>query len=72
VEEVDEIVAKSKALAAKRPAVVTPARKLAPRDLKAEDVNRVLDKISAEGLDSLTSEERSVLEEMSRRLRKRD
>ena len=70
VEEVDEIVAKSKAIAAKqRPAVVTPARKLPSRDLKAEDVNRVLDKISAEGLDSLTSEERSILEEMSRRLR---
>ena len=70
VEEVDEIVAKSKALAAKRPAAITPSRKLASRDLKAEDVNRVLDKISAEGLDSLTSEERSILEEMSRRLRK--
>jgi membrane associated rhomboid family serine protease len=70
VEEVDEIVAKSKAIAAKRPTTVTPARRLAPRDLKAEDVNRVLDKISAEGLDSLSSEERSILEEMSRRLRK--
>ena len=70
VEEVDEIVAKSKALAAKRPAAAVPARKLPSRDLKAEDVNRVLDKISAEGLDSLTSEERSILEEMSRRLRK--
>ena len=70
VEEVDEIVAKSKALAAKRPAAITPSRKLASRDLKAEDVNRVLDKISAEGLDSLTSEERAILEEMSRRLRK--
>jgi len=70
VEEVDEIVAKSKALAAKRPTTITPARKLAARDLKAEDVNRVLDKISAEGLDSLTSEERAVLEEMSRRLKK--
>jgi len=70
VEEVDEIVAKSKALAAKRPAAATPTRKLPSRDLKAEDVNRVLDKISAEGLDSLTSEERSILEEMSRRLRK--
>lgn len=69
VEEVDEIVAKSKALAAKRPAAATPARKGASRELKAEDVNRVLDKISAEGLDSLTSEERSILEEMSRRLR---
>jgi rhomboid family protein len=70
VEEVDEIVAKSKALAAKRPATATPTRKVPSRDLKAEDVNRVLDKISAEGLDSLTSEERSILEEMSRRLRK--
>ena len=69
VEEVDEIVAKSKALAAKRPTAVTPVRKVASRDLKAEDVNRVLDKISAEGLDSLTSDERSILEEMSRRLR---
>jgi len=72
VEEVDEIVAKSKAIAAKRPAAATPARKPPSRDLKAEDVNRVLDKISAEGLDSLTSEERSILEEMSRRLQKRD
>ena len=70
VEEVDEIVAKSKAIAAKRPAAITPGRKAAPRDLKAEDVNRVLDKISAEGLDSLTSEERGILEEMSRRLRR--
>ncbi|MFL5614236.1 MAG: rhomboid family intramembrane serine protease [Gemmatimonadaceae bacterium] len=72
VEEVDEIVAKSKALAAKRPTAVTPVRKAASRDLKAEDVNRVLDKISAQGLDSLTSDERSILEEMSRRLQKRD
>jgi membrane associated rhomboid family serine protease len=70
VEEVDEIVAKSKALAAKRPTAVTPARKAISRDLKADDVNRVLDKISAEGLDSLTSDERSILEEMSRRLKK--
>ena len=67
VDEVDEVVAKSKALAAKRPTAVVPARK-ASRELKAEDVNRVLDKISAEGLDSLTADERSVLEEMSRRL----
>lgn len=70
VEEIDEIVAKSKAIAAKRPTAITPARKAAPRDLKADDVNRVLDKISAEGLDSLTSDERAILEEMSRRLRR--
>ena len=71
VDEVDEIVAKSKAVAAKRPAVVTPASKATSRDLKAEEVNRVLDKISAEGLESLTSEERRLLEEVSRRLRGR-
>ena len=71
VDEVDEIVAKSKAVASKRPAVVTPAPKAVARDSKAEELNRVLDKISAEGLDSLTSDERKTLEEMSRRLRGR-
>ena len=69
VEDVYEIVAKSKAVAAKRPAVVTPAQKPQRRDVKADEVNRVLDKISAQGLDSLTSDERRLLEEMSRKLR---
>jgi rhomboid family protein len=68
-EDVDEIVAKSKAVAAKRPATVPPAQKSAARDSKAEEVNRLLDKISAHGLDSLTSEERKLLEEMSKKLR---
>ena len=71
VDEVDEIVAKSKAVAAKRPAAIQQVPKGAVRDLKADEVNRLLDKISAEGLDSLTSEERRVLEEISRRLRGR-
>jgi membrane associated rhomboid family serine protease len=71
VDEVDEIVAKSKAVAAKRPAAIQQVPKGTVRDLKADEVNRLLDKISAEGLDSLTSEERRVLEEMSRRLRGR-
>ena len=69
VDEVDEIVAKSKAVAAKRQAIVTPAPKAPARDVKVDEVNRVLDKISAEGLDSLTREERRLLEEVSRRLR---
>ena len=69
VEDVDEIVAKSKAVAAKRPVAVTPAQKPLSRDSKADEVNRVLDKISAHGLDSLTSDERRVLEEMSRKLK---
>jgi hypothetical protein len=32
-------------------------------------VNRVLDKISQQGIDSLTRDERRLLEEMSRKLR---
>lgn len=69
MDEVDEIVAKSKAMVAKRPAVAARAAK---RDSGAERraaLDRVLDKISAHGIESLTSEEKLVLEEMSRRLR---
>ena len=67
--EVDEIVAKSKAAIAKR-----PARQIAidrPRDTKADELDLVLEKISRTGLDSLTSDERMLLEEMSKRLRDR-
>jgi hypothetical protein len=39
------------------------------REAKADELNRVLDKISEQGIDSLTSDERKVLEEMSKRLR---
>ena len=69
-DEVDEIVAKSHALSApKRPAprpALLPAR--AGGDA-ATDVDRVLDKISLEGLASLTLAERAVLDEMAQRLR---
>jgi hypothetical protein len=67
-DEVDDIVAKSKAIVAKRTTTVTPptARR---HETRAEELNRVLDKISEQGIDSLTSEERLTLEEMSRRLR---
>ncbi len=64
--EIDEIVAKSKAVVTKRQPIVPPVRALNKR---ADEVNSVLDKISRQGLDSLTSEERRLLEEMSRRLR---
>ena len=70
LEEVDEIVAKSKAVAAKRPAVVTPTKR--SRRSKHEELDRVLDKISQQGLDSLTPDERLVLDEMSKRLRRDD
>ena len=68
--EIEEIIARSKAAVAKRerrePArppltLVAPSRK--------EALDLVLDKISEKGLDSLTSEERKLLEEMSRKLR---
>ncbi|MEP6733169.1 MAG: rhomboid family intramembrane serine protease [bacterium] len=70
-DEVDEIVAKSKAVAAqKRPssrAVVTPVR--TSHEARAAELDRVLDKISSSGLESLSSDERAVLDEMARRLR---
>jgi hypothetical protein len=68
-DEVDDIVAKSKAIAAKRVASLTPSSRR--REARAEELNRVLDKISQHGIESLTSDERKVLEEMSRRLRDR-
>ena len=68
-DEVDDIVAKSKAIAAKRVASVSPLGRR--REAKAEELNRVLDKISQHGIESLTSDERRVLEEMSKRLRDR-
>ncbi len=68
-QEIDEIVAKSKAAVGKRP-VATPAVRPAARAARAEDqLNLVLDKISRQGLDSLTRDERKLLDEFSRRLR---
>jgi hypothetical protein len=67
--EVDEVVAKSNAI------VTRPARAaLMPRpadvgERSAERLNLVLDKISKHGIESLTSEEVRLLEEMSRKLR---
>jgi membrane associated rhomboid family serine protease len=68
-DEVDEIVAQSKAVVAKRPARVAPGKKQTGREDKAEELDRVLDKISKHGLSSLTSGERKLLDDMSRQLR---
>lgn len=68
-DEVDDIVAKSKAIASKRVATVTPTARR--RDSKADEANRVLDKISEHGIESLTTDERKVLEEFSKSLRDR-
>ena len=66
-DEVDDIVAKSRAIAGKR--VVSLAPKSRRGEARADELNRVLDKISQHGIESLTSDERKLLEEMSKRLR---
>jgi membrane associated rhomboid family serine protease len=69
-DEVDEIVAKSKALAAQqRPTrvVITPVR--TALEAHAAELDRVLDKISSKGLASLTSDEHALLDATARRLR---
>ena len=71
--ESDEVVEKSKAVTAKpQPAPrVAPARP-APASVtttRAAALDLVLDKISQQGMESLTSDERRLLEETSRKLR---
>ena len=68
-EDVDEIVAQSKAAVAKQPIHTLPG--LRQREPGGDDLNDMLDKISKRGLSSLTPDERLLLEEMSRRLRDR-
>lgn len=69
-EGVDDIVAKSNAIAAKpgRPVLVPPSSGDTSRN-PTERLNMVLDKISKRGIESLTSEEVRLLEDMSRKLR---
>ena len=70
-DEVDEIVAKSKSVAGQnRPAtrvVTTPSR--SREDARVVELDRLLDKISLEGLASLSAEERALLDESAKRLR---
>jgi len=66
----DDAVARSNAtVAAQAPRASTLTSRVGPR--KTEELNVVLDKISRLGIESLTAEERSLLEEMSRQLRDR-
>jgi hypothetical protein len=75
-DEVDEVVAKSNAIAAqqqpgqpKQP-VARAAQVLPPAtETRRTELDRVLDKISAGGLASLSAADRAVLDEMARRLR---
>jgi membrane associated rhomboid family serine protease len=66
---VDEVVTRSNAviLRESKPLQNVPAQET-PKEYAAR-VNRVLDKISQQGIESLTRDERRLLEEMSRKLR---
>ena len=65
-------MAKSKALAATRSPPAPPAPKPpAAAARKTDELNLVLDKISEQGIASLTLDERRLLEEMSKKLRDR-
>lgn len=72
--EIDDVVAKSKAAVARRPATPPPPAPRPPVAARpvvraSDDLDLVLDKISEQGIESLTADERRLLEEMSRRLR---
>ncbi|HJR62506.1 MAG TPA: rhomboid family intramembrane serine protease [Gemmatimonadaceae bacterium] len=67
--EVDEIVARSNALSSKRSSPGTTSLTSRFGKKKAEELNGVLDKISEHGIESLTRDERKLLEEMSKKLR---
>lgn len=68
----DDAVARSKAMTARRNTTPRPGQAkapTAPAETDAARLNRVLDKISASGLDSLTTEERQLLDDASKRRR---
>ncbi len=68
-DEIDDVVAKSKAALANRPTLQIAAPKPRPAPTPGADLDQVLDKISQHGLESLSAEEREVLDEASRRMR---
>jgi len=69
LQEIDEIIARSKTAVARRVTSV-PTQKAPQMPMVPPELDLVLDKISREGLESLTAGERKLLDEMSRKLRK--
>lgn len=67
--DIDDIVARSNAAIARRPAQEMPPGEPKPPQ-RATELDVVLDKISQQGIGSLTSGERRLLEEWSRELRR--
>lgn len=69
-ETIDDVVARSNAQAARRTQTSRrPAPPESPAPTPAPSIDAILDKISAEGIDRLTPDERRVLDDHSRRLR---
>jgi hypothetical protein len=73
--EIDDIVAQSKAAMARTrgpvaPAVRAPVAPVSPKAQRAA-MDLLLDKIAEQGMDSLSRDERELLEAMSRELRER-
>lgn len=66
---VDEVVSRSNAVVLRESKPVQHVPKQETPKEHAARINRVLDKISQQGMQSLTREERRLLEEMSRKLR---
>lgn len=72
-ETIDDVVARSNAASAQRAQATrprTPAESQRPVD-GLPDIDSILDKISAQGIETLTPDERRVLDDHSRRLRDR-
>lgn len=67
--EADKVVAKSNAIVTRPARSALLPRAEDPSQRSAEGLNLVLDKISKQGIESLTSEEVRLLEDMSRKLR---
>jgi membrane associated rhomboid family serine protease len=67
-DDTDEIVQRSRAMLARQSAAPR-ASGAKPTGTTREELNRVLDKISANGIESLTPDERRTLEDMARLLR---
>jgi len=68
-DDTDDVVARSRAMLAQSPETRVASPKSG--ESRRAELNRVLDKISARGIDSLSLDERKTLEEMARQLRDR-
>jgi membrane associated rhomboid family serine protease len=69
--EIDEVISRSNAATARRP-IGAPSSNVRTSRRDTSELDLVLDKISQDGLESLTGDERRLLEELSKELRQKD